>query len=92
MVECVVCVKPIDAGTLCVDCLAAMLAPAPTAYHVATSLPECVWTEDDAGCWSTACGRIFEFASEGPGRNGFKFCPWCGQPLVARPCGEDEHD
>lgn len=45
----------------------------------------CVWTIDDWGGdsqWQTECGKAFEFEDGGPLSNGFKFCGYCGMPLV----------
>lgn len=41
----------------------------------------CEWTEDDDGSFDTTCENKFEFTWDGPKKNGFKFCPYCGEPL-----------
>jgi hypothetical protein len=47
----------------------------------------CTWTED-CDYWEATCGGAFTFNDGGPTDNGFKFCPYCGKPLVAVPCTE----
>lgn len=42
----------------------------------------CTWESDDDGIWNTACGQAFLFNDDGPTANGFKFCPYCGRPLI----------
>lgn len=42
----------------------------------------CWWLEDDCGTWDTACGHSFEFTADGPHENTFKFCCFCGNPLM----------
>ena len=42
----------------------------------------CVWTEDWDGIHQTECGQAFVL-TEGPLKEtGFKFCCYCGRPLV----------
>jgi len=47
----------------------------------------CTWAEDSDGVWNAACPPVGEhsfcFTEDGPTENGFKFCPYCGKPLVA---------
>jgi hypothetical protein len=42
----------------------------------------CTWTEDDEGTWNTTCGNAFVFTEEGPLKNGFLHCGYCGGKLV----------
>lgn len=45
---------------------------------------DCEWQEEDGGGpWESWCGHLFEFNSDGPKENGFRFCPYCGKRLVA---------
>ena len=43
----------------------------------------CMWKEDSPewNTWLTECGEVFEFSSDGPKENSFKFCPYCGKAL-----------
>lgn len=47
----------------------------------------CTWAEDSDGVWNASCPPVgdhsFCFTEDGPTENGFKFCPYCGKPLVA---------
>jgi len=49
-------------------------------------LATCAWEEDQDGIWHASCGdtkdHCFYFESDGPERNGFKFCPFCGRKLA----------
>jgi len=49
--------------------------------------PICTWAEDSDGVWNASCPPVgdhsFCFTEAGPTENGFKFCPYCGKPLVA---------
>jgi hypothetical protein len=38
----------------------------------------CAWVKDDDGIWQTACGNEFWFDTDGPTKNGFAYCPYCG--------------
>lgn len=52
---------------------------------VMTDMPFCQWYLDDIGgdsVWETECKRAFEFNSDGPKENEFKFCPYCGRQLT----------
>ena len=46
----------------------------------------CAWEADEDGIWHAACDHasqnLYCFNDEGPKGNGFKFCPFCGRPLV----------
>ena len=46
----------------------------------------CTWEADEDGIWYAACDRasqnLYCFTEGGPEGNGFKFCPFCGRPLV----------
>lgn len=46
--------------------------------------PKCEWSTEDYDCeaYITGCGEIFQFTSDGPPENNFKFCPYCGGELV----------
>lgn len=46
---------------------------------------KCFWSlQDDVhrSVWSTECGNVFEFMSEGPRENDFHYCPYCGNWLL----------
>lgn len=48
----------------------------------------CEWIVDDDGeytVWESACGKSFEFETDGPYENDFKFCPYCGNGLTENP-------
>jgi hypothetical protein len=43
----------------------------------------CTWTlDEDYYSWFTACGEGFTFTDGGPAANSFRFCPYCGRPIV----------
>ena len=42
----------------------------------------CQWKEDGDGIWNTGCGHLFEFTSDGPTENQFRFCPYCGGKIL----------
>jgi hypothetical protein len=46
----------------------------------------CPWGKDEDGIWHPLCDKDgenqFRFTDEGPEANGFKFCPFCGRPMV----------
>ena len=46
----------------------------------------CTWEADEDGIWHAACDHtsqnLYCFTEGGPEGNGFKFCPFCGRPLV----------
>lgn len=50
----------------------------------------CNWREDVDGNWHTDCGHIFCFNVDGPMKNGFKFCGYCGSDLKEEPYREAE--
>ena len=52
----------------------------------------CDWREDeDDGNWWTTCQQTFEFFDGTPEDNSFRFCPYCGLPLISVPrTNEDE--
>lgn len=53
----------------------------------------CHWTEDgDYSYWETKCGHNFEVIDGTPSENGFKYCCFCGRPLVEVPNEPDESD
>lgn len=41
----------------------------------------CEWTEDEDGCWNSACGRKFEYIEGTPRENSVRYCPYCGKSL-----------
>lgn len=43
----------------------------------------CTWTEDGDGAWHTACGGAFQFVTDGPWENQFRFCSYCGKRIKA---------
>lgn len=49
----------------------------------------CLWYEqdEDGEVWSTGCGNLFGITSGTPSENSFKFCCYCGRPLV-----EERHE
>lgn len=59
-------------------------------------MPEtCTWAIDDVGgesMFETSCRNSFEFNDGGPLANGFKFCGYCGKPIVESHTSEDEDD
>ena len=52
----------------------------------------CEWHGDSDGLWGTSCGKAFEFTEDGPEANGFKFCPYCGNPLVEVAYADEDVD
>lgn len=44
----------------------------------------CTWKDEDGFHTASCCGREFTFNDDGPVENGFKFCPYCGQPIITR--------
>ena len=52
---------------------------------VTANAQACQWSLNDIGgdsVWETQCGHAFEFTTDGPAENGFRFCGYCGGPLV----------
>lgn len=41
----------------------------------------CLWTQDSDGCWTSGCGKQFEFNDGTPRENGARYCLYCGDPL-----------
>ena len=42
----------------------------------------CTWklnTTDET--WETSCAEVFEFSDDGPKKNGFLYCPFCGEEI-----------
>lgn len=60
---------------------------------MATQPDVCVWTYDDDldgwGIWETTCGQSTVFENGGPSENLYRFCPYCGKPLVESDKVED---
>jgi hypothetical protein len=46
----------------------------------------CLWLLWDIDCdmWDTTCGNEFQFTTDGPRENKFRFCPYCGGRLRVR--------
>jgi len=43
----------------------------------------CVWTyDDDSNLWRTSCGEEVHLTDGTPKENNFKFCVYCGKPLI----------
>jgi len=45
----------------------------------------CTWIiqdPHDQHIWETDCGEAFVFEVDGPEQNNFKFCPFCGKPII----------
>lgn len=45
----------------------------------------CEWTLDawiNGDSWDTSCAEKHLFSADGPKENGYKYCPYCGRPLV----------
>ena len=43
----------------------------------------CTWKHDlYHDVWDTSCGDSACFISDGPKDNNYRFCPYCGKPLV----------
>lgn len=39
----------------------------------------CQWEYQNLeDAWETSCGEMFQFIADGPLKNGFKYCPYCG--------------
>lgn len=50
-----------------------------------SSLP-CTWTPDEDGIYWTSCDHGFVLGHDGPlAECAFRFCCYCGKPLVERP-------
>lgn len=45
---------------------------------------DCNWKQDEDGVWETECGESFELNEGSPHDNGFRFCMYCGMPLVEK--------
>lgn len=48
----------------------------------------CSWSADEDGTWETECDELFQFTTDGPKENGFKFCPYCGARLETNPSAQ----
>ena len=76
----------------CPKCGEQISTAAPLSHHCgAVAVPSqvanlCTWEADEDGIWYAACDRasqnLYCFTEGGPEGNGFKFCPFCGRPLV----------
>ena len=53
------------------------------------AMNECRWIQDDnwemSNHWTASCGLEWCMDEETPSKNGMKFCPSCGKPLVEVP-------
>ena len=51
--------------------------------------PTCRWVcdDDDANCWAADCAPdlLYTFNEGAPRDSHFRFCPYCGKPLVEVP-------
>ena len=45
-------------------------------------MAKCWWEADEDENWDTTCVNKFVFIDDGPIANGFRYCPYCGKPLV----------
>ena len=54
----------------------------------------CTWSQDDEGSdtWWSGCRHGFTFTDGGPVQNRFKFCCYCGKPLIEDQWKEEEED
>lgn len=52
----------------------------------------CVWVDQDSHWYESACNNAFVFNDDGPTENGFKFCPYCGLPLVEQRSEDNDDD
>jgi len=43
----------------------------------------CTWVEDENGDWHTDCTNMFAITEGSPMDNDFKYCLYCGRPIVA---------
>ena len=48
----------------------------------------CYWSraDEDSDCWETSCDQAFCLDEGTPTENKFKYCSYCGKPLI-----EDEN-
>ena len=44
----------------------------------------CTWSEDENGNFEAECGGMFRFDYDGPVKNRFKYCPYCGQEMIEK--------
>ena len=42
---------------------------------------ECEWSFDGV-MWNTTCGESWQFTTDGPAENNYRFCHGCGKPVV----------
>lgn len=55
----------------------------------------CQWSRDgdyDSETWATGCRHYFTIIDGAPAENHFKFCCYCGKPLVEVPCEDEPTD
>ena len=50
--------------------------------------PICTWKQDEDGLWNTGCDNAFFFDTGGVADNEFKYCPYCGNKIRAKPFAE----
>ena len=48
-----------------------------------TKTQACQWKYCEHECsWDTQCDNKYQFLSDGPKENDYKFCPGCGKPVT----------
>ena len=45
----------------------------------------CNWHPNEDSQWASTCGEMLELTNDGPAENGFKHCPFCGNPISSLP-------
>lgn len=57
--------------------------------------PKCGWTPDGYdgdGAYATDCGQLFVLNAGTPYENEFRYCCYCGRPLVEEPLPENDEE
>jgi len=58
------------------------------------AIEKCTWTVDPSwdedDIWETDCDNTFQFTTDGPKENRFKFCPYCGKVIEVEERGGDD--
>lgn len=64
----------------------ALIENAELAADTLGSPMSCAWTfsNDEWEIWETACGNSWHFEEGDPAHNHFKWCGFCGKPLVEK--------
>lgn len=54
----------------------------------------CTWDQDgdDSDVWATDCSHYFSIIEGTPAECGFRYCCYCGRPLVESPHTPDDED